>query len=68
MPFDGFVGFDEDALPTASDVVFMLSQYLKSMDKFRYDNTRIDRGRCVWILDEKPATKVTRRSKLHMRA
>lgn len=39
MPLDEFNNFDDDALPTASDVVFILSQYLQSMDKFRYDNT-----------------------------
>lgn len=36
MPFSDFDGFDEDALPTVSDVVFILSQYRKSMDTFRY--------------------------------
>lgn len=39
-PFPDFDRFDLDALPTASDVVMMLSQYLRSMDKYRNDATR----------------------------
>ncbi len=38
-PFPDFDKFDLDALPTASDVVMMLSQYLRSMDKYRNDAT-----------------------------
>jgi len=40
MPFDGFTVFDEDELPTVSDVVFMLYQYLRCMDKFSDDELR----------------------------
>jgi hypothetical protein len=39
-PFPDFTTFDvEGSLPTASDVVMMLSQYLKVMDKYRSDHT-----------------------------
>jgi len=51
LPFDEFNGFDEDDLPTASDVVLMLSQYLKSISKFRFDHTIWESGSCYWILD-----------------
>ena len=37
-PFDDFERFDEDELPTASDVVLILSQYLKAMNKLMCDN------------------------------
>jgi len=52
MPFEDFSSFDEDELPTTSDVILILSQYLKSMNKFRYDNTKIRYGNCYWILDD----------------
>ena len=61
---ESFIEFSEEDLPTGSDVVFILSQYLKSMDKFRYDNTR-DKGYegCYWNLDNPKIVKKTRRSK-----
>jgi hypothetical protein len=66
-PLEGFHGFDTDELPTASDVVFVLSQYLKNMDKFRYDHTYENPGGdWVWNLDSRK-TKQTRRSALSMR-
>lgn len=44
-PFPDFEKFDVDAVPTTSDVVTMLSQYLRAMDKFRKDHTyRIHNG------------------------
>ena len=63
-PLESFIEFSEEDLPTGSDVVFILSQYLKSMDKFRYDNTR-DKGYegCYWNLDNPKIVKKTRRSK-----
>ena len=60
MPFGDFKGFDEDALPTASDVVFILSQYLKSMDKFRHDNTYCSSGYYYWRLQGNATEKRTR--------
>lgn len=51
LPFGEFNGFDEDDLPTASDVVLMLSQYLKSISKLRFDHTIWDSGSYYWILD-----------------
>jgi hypothetical protein len=41
-PFPDFQLFEEDNLPTASDVVVMLAQYLGSMDRFRRDHTFYD--------------------------
>lgn len=37
-PFKEFIKFDEDELPTNSDVVLILSQYLNCMEKLRGDN------------------------------
>ena len=37
-PFDSFSSFDEDELPSNSDVTFILAQYLNCLEKFRADN------------------------------
>ena len=39
-PLDSFEQFDEEALPSNSDVTFILSQYLKCFEKLRSDNIR----------------------------
>ena len=65
LPFDDFYEFDEDDIPSASDVVLILSQYMKSMDKFRYDHTKYFKGRYYWVLDgEEELTKATKRAAL----
>jgi hypothetical protein len=38
-PFDDFDIFDEDDMPQNSDIVFILSQYMKSFNKYKSDNT-----------------------------
>lgn len=53
-PFTEFNKFDEDELPSNSDVVVMLSQYIKCLEKFRSEN--ITRGQrdtynWYWIID-----------------
>ena len=37
-PLESFNGFDEDDLPSNSDVTFILSQYLNCLEKLRADN------------------------------
>jgi hypothetical protein len=37
-PLDSFEQFDEDELPSNSDVTFILSQYLNCFEKLRADN------------------------------
>ena len=49
-PFPDFDKFDIDTPPTASDVVTMLSQYLRSMDTFRKDHTSMSGGWYYWNL------------------
>lgn len=49
-PFPDFDKFDVDTLPTSSDVVTMLSQYLRSMDTFRKDYTNMNGGWYYWNL------------------
>lgn len=51
LPFGDFRQFEEEDLPTASDVVMILSQYLKGMNRLRHDNTRYKTGRWYWVLE-----------------
>lgn len=51
-PLKDFTFFDDQELPSSSDVVFVLSQYLKVMDKFRFDHTtRSSIGLRFWIIE-----------------
>lgn len=48
-PFMDFELFDSDTLPSNSDVVMILAQYLNCMEKLRSDNIDISpRGRWQW--------------------
>ncbi|MBE0672763.1 MAG: hypothetical protein IH588_19470 [Anaerolineales bacterium] len=62
-PLKDFDTFDEEELPTSSDVVFILSQYLKVMDKFRYDNTILDFGTRYWKTDDRKNNLQTKHPK-----
>lgn len=37
-PMEGFDAFEEDDVPTNSDVCFVVTQYLKCLEKLRCDN------------------------------
>jgi hypothetical protein len=57
-PFDSFDTFNEDSMPTNSDVVLILSQYVGCLKKFGRDNTRIDEDdfippRYFWVINNK---------------
>lgn len=53
-PFNDFELFDEDDLPTNSDITIMLSQYQNAMEKFRCNNILEGYGRnWVWVVDGK---------------
>jgi len=39
-PFDGFDSFDEDQLPTNSDVTMIFEQYLYCFEQFRSENIK----------------------------
>jgi len=51
-PFGDFEQFSEDDLPTTSDVVFILSPYLRSLEKLRCDNIEREHlGSWYWVVD-----------------
>ena len=60
IPLDSFSQFNEDDLPSNSDVTFILSQYLRCFEKLRADNIKEDRITAghrsrmgwVWIIDD----------------
>lgn len=54
-PFEDFNLFDENDLPSNSDVVLILTQYSACLKKFREENmTRVD-GEWRWIINGKPS-------------
>jgi hypothetical protein len=51
-PFSDFEQFEDESLPTNSDVVLILSQYLNCLEKLRADNIKSGYGdEWVWIID-----------------
>ncbi|MGR3173478.1 MAG: hypothetical protein ACUZ8N_02610 [Candidatus Scalindua sp.] len=64
-PFPGeFNLFDKDDMPNNSDVVFILSHYLTSLEKLRCDNIKQDDS-CdwFWLIDGKTSGIETDRPK-----
>ncbi len=56
-PLVGFTTFDEDACPSTSDVVVVLAQYLRSLDRFRRDNCEVSEYEYRWIGTTRKARK-----------
>jgi len=50
-PFEKFETFDQDPLPTNSDVVLVLSQYLDSLESWRCANIHSDDFNWYWKVD-----------------
>ncbi|MEO2205032.1 hypothetical protein ABGV42_14960 [Paenibacillus pabuli] len=48
-PFLDFEQFDEDSLPTNSDTVLILSQYLNCLEKLRADNIKQYSASWFWM-------------------
>jgi hypothetical protein len=59
-PFNEFKSFEEDELPTNSDVTLILSQYMNCMEELRADNIqRNDRGYWCWRIGGEVSEKQT---------
>ena len=61
-PFpDDFTLFDESDMPNNSDVVFILSHYLTSLEKLRCDNIKYsnDDYQWHWLINGKESNKAT---------
>lgn len=48
-PFSDFEQFDEESLPTNSDTVMILSQYLSCLEKLRADNITVHGAIWFWM-------------------
>ena len=54
-PIDEFEKFDDDDVPSTSDVVFVVAQYIKEAERIRDNHIMMQRGRWVYLLDGKPS-------------
>lgn len=63
QPFskDEFAQFNEDDIPTNSDIVFILSNYLTSFEKLRCDNIIEYYSTWYWVIDGEKSGKKTDR-------
>lgn len=52
-PFDNFTIFDEDDLPSNSDVVMVLAQYIQCLNKYRIANSSKDGYDFYWVINGK---------------
>jgi hypothetical protein len=52
-PFSDFETFEENDMPTNSDVAMMLTQYLSCFEKLRADNVKQERLNWFWVIDGK---------------
>jgi hypothetical protein len=62
-PFADFNAFDLDKIPTNSDVVMVLSQYLASLESMRILNIQGSLGDWYWKIDNKASNIKTGRPK-----
>lgn len=54
-PFSGFLRFNEDTVPTNSDVLVIMSQYRVCLERFFRENIEYrDYDQSVWIVGGKP--------------
>ena len=53
LPFNDFSSFEEEDLPSNSDVLLILSQFTAAMKLFHYENVMWDGNQYAWIVDGK---------------
>jgi hypothetical protein len=51
-PYDDFDKFEEDDLPSNSDVTFIVGQYIEALERKRADSIKQEQGRWVYILSD----------------
>lgn len=52
VPLVGFKSFDSNNMPTNSDIVFVVSQYLESFDRLKSNNVIRHSGKWHWIFED----------------
>jgi len=63
-PFNSFNTFSEDDVPTNSDVVLILSQYLGCLKKYGRENTRHESFDDYWVINGKISNIIADLNKL----
>ena len=54
-PFDDFEQFEEDNLPTNSDVTLIIAQYMEQTERYRSDNVIFHGSRHRYVIDGVPS-------------
>ena len=54
-PIDGFDQFDDDDVPSTSDVVFVIAQYMEEIERFRTDHVVKHDYKWVYVLGGRPS-------------
>lgn len=54
-PFDDFSQFEQEGLPTNSDVTMILAQYMEQAERFRSDNVQYHDHRWCYIVGGAPS-------------
>lgn len=57
-PFGDFETFDPEALPSNSDVTFVIAQYIECAEKFRSDNIHQEYGDWYWNFEPGEEEKI----------
>jgi hypothetical protein len=67
-PFEEFEQFEDEDLPSNSDVTMVLAQYMEEAERYRSDNVKADRSSWYYVLNGKvseirsgPPSKVGRK-------
>lgn len=61
-PLPGFSRFDDEDLPTASDVVMVCAQYISCLEKFRADHIHQSAGHWVWRIEGEQVPSIRTRA------
>ena len=60
LPFSTFTLFDVETMPSNSDAVFILNQYIKCLNRLKLDNTKQNMGQWLWQLEDGSQIKTSR--------
>ena len=52
LPFEDFEVFNEETMPSTSDVLMIIAQYLAAFEKLRTENITIDYGAWYWVIED----------------
>lgn len=62
-PFEDFSQFNNDDLPSYSDVIMIIGQYLNCLEKLKSDNVDSEIGEWFWLIDGKITSRKTTKPK-----